>query len=195
MLQLPNFVSKTKRAKFLSSLTLIMGCLLMGSVNAGPLQNKVSSLTYHQELSAFLGDTTFVYHDANLGTFVAYLSARSRLHVWYRNSATVLSGRWGASTQSAQGPGATMLCLNVGNALPRLSGVALVATLVGDTPCYSLLSFSHGVHHTLQGDPYGLARARNAPASIPDARRYSAQALMQLAGGDAASLRDVDLSP
>lgn len=191
MVKHQGFMSTIKRAASLNGLIFVVGYLLLGTVIAGPLQDRVRTLTYHQELQAFLADITFVYHDVSLGIVVVHLDSRSRVHVWHRNSASVLSGRWGASTQSGN---ATMLCLDLGSSLPRLSGVSLVAVMAGDTPCYSLLSFTRGVQNTLEGDPYGLRGSRSAPAVIPDARRYTAQALMQLVGGSASALRNVDLS-
>ncbi|GAB5510061.1 MAG: hypothetical protein Rhims3KO_14620 [Hyphomicrobiales bacterium] len=97
---------------------------------------------------------------------------------------------------SGQGGNQSMLCLDLRGGLPlSLSGATVAAFMADNAPCYYLLAFSQNIQAILRGNPFGLRRAVAAPAAIPDARRYSAQALMRLVGGDDSALRSVDLTP
>ncbi len=182
---------------FLAACVGLTGTLFCSSTShAGPLQDKIMTFTYHQKMLDFMSDTTWIYHDLSVGTLVTYLgSGGSPAVAWYPGGDTVVSGRWGGGTLSSQRPDLTIFCLYLGAGVAVLPPEHNVGVSQDrGSRCYNLLNFSRNVRTVLDGDPYGLRRARGAPGVIVDRRRYSAQALMQIAGGDQAALRQVDLS-
>lgn len=173
------------------ALTILANPLFLGPSFAGPLQNKIMTLTYHQAFTQFLDDTTWIYHDGSVGTLVVQLDGGSNAaSIWHPNSATLVTGRWGGGTLSSARPDLAVFCLYLGR------GVAVLPTAdnVGITPdnrsrCYYLINFSRGVSDVLDGDPFRLRGARQAPAVLSGTRRYDARALMQMVGGDPSALR------
>lgn len=194
MLVFQNRSASIVQTFFLFCLALIAIGLLPVTASAGPLQDKIRTLTYNQKLYGFFNDTTLVYHDPSVGTAVGYLRPRGQLYVWHSHSSAIVSGSWSTSMLGALGPSQSIFCLDVGGRMELPASNNFGLNVSGNTRCYNLLGFSEGIDQILQGDPYGLSGSRTAPAVISDARRHSAQALMQLAGGDESSLRSVDLS-
>lgn len=195
MLGLRNRAATIMLRMLAGGLLLFVGYLFVGPANAGPLQDKIRTLTYSEAVHGFLEDTTLVYHDPSVGTLVAYLSPQRRVDIWHRHGGTLVSGRWGSGMVGPVGPNGTVLCFYVGGGVSVLPPPHNTGLIPGNSSrCYLFLNFSQGIHAMLQGDPYGLRRAGNAPAALPDARRYSAQTLLQLTGGNAGALRSVDLS-
>ncbi|MEM6711221.1 MAG: hypothetical protein AAF590_02945 [Pseudomonadota bacterium] len=175
-----------KTAIFIKAVLLLL-LLFPVQGSAGPLQNKIMSLTYQQKFSQFLDDTTWIYHDGSVGTLVIHLnSRRSAAAIWHSDSERLVTGRWGGAAPSAS----SILCLYLGHGvsvLPPAHDVGIIPD--NRSRCYNLLNFSHGVSNVLAGDPFGLFRTEQAPAVMSGTGRYSAQALMQLSGGDPSVLR------